>query len=751
MKFKNPYLPLWEHIPDGEARVFDDPDHSGKKRLYIIGSHDNRRDSYCGPDIHIWSAPTEDLTDWRDEGAVFSYQAPNNGLWDIMFAPDLVEVKYRDGSKEYFLYPHSRGPGREALVCKGPTPVGPFEPCNLAENGVDLLLGSFIGFDPSVYVEQIDDPADPDYEIGFRAYVYYGFQKSHAAQLDQKTMWSVRPGTEIIEYFVPSSHSYGNLRDPEGMEYPHVLEKADYTEFNYFEAKSVRKVGNKYLLMFSGYSGPDYGLESTNSSLRYGYGDSPLGPWKAGGVLVDSRGPVVSKDGSKLETGNDHHNTHGGLEEVDGQWYCFYHRPPRGYGFARQAMVAPVKIDWDETPVAEGGKVTVRAYDPYAENQIWTAKVDGFEYTGAQVTSEGFNAYGLDPYMYYSAGIAAYMSRTEVLADHYDIWDDHMPLTGIQNGDRIGFLHFDLRNIQPSTALNLWLTPYTDATINLFLDDELIGSLEVAKNPTLKLSKFKVDVAAKLENRNKKYGLYLEFEGKEGPLLDLIGLGFSGENNEIVRPESPKVSIQVDGKDVELPELPTASTIENGLIGYDVYDATITLPADTTTIPTITAIGPDATITQLESPFGTATATFTYQGVTKTYRIHTEKPSNKGETCEYFIARCKPVFEGGTYIWYNEEIHDFNKVESAVSIAMDVPETGLYEISLTHDAEGEPTIQSFSFNDEPAFEATYRTGGWLKDTLPNQVQLHQGVNTLRIQHVKGKTALRVVSIQKILT
>ena len=38
----NPYLPLWEHVPDGEPRVFEDPDRPGKYRVYIIGSHDVR-------------------------------------------------------------------------------------------------------------------------------------------------------------------------------------------------------------------------------------------------------------------------------------------------------------------------------------------------------------------------------------------------------------------------------------------------------------------------------------------------------------------------------------------------------------------------------------------------------------------------------------------------------------------------------------------------------------------------------------
>ena len=31
----NPYMPLWEHIPDGEPYVFDDPDNPGKQRVYV--------------------------------------------------------------------------------------------------------------------------------------------------------------------------------------------------------------------------------------------------------------------------------------------------------------------------------------------------------------------------------------------------------------------------------------------------------------------------------------------------------------------------------------------------------------------------------------------------------------------------------------------------------------------------------------------------------------------------------------------
>ncbi|MDE5872041.1 MAG: hypothetical protein K2H22_08880, partial [Muribaculaceae bacterium] len=49
----NPYLPLWEHIPDGEPYLFDDPDNPGKQRVYIYGSHDMLRYMYCGTDLVV--------------------------------------------------------------------------------------------------------------------------------------------------------------------------------------------------------------------------------------------------------------------------------------------------------------------------------------------------------------------------------------------------------------------------------------------------------------------------------------------------------------------------------------------------------------------------------------------------------------------------------------------------------------------------------------------------------------------------
>lgn len=112
--------------------------------------------------------------------------------------------------------------------------------------------------------------------------------------------------------------------------------------------------------------------------------------------MVDSRAPLLNEDGSALQTTYSGHNTHGSIEYINDQWYVFYHRAPRGFGNARQAVVAPVFIEWDEALVANGGEVRIRAYDPYAKGNLWTAKdKQGNEYKGAEVTSEGFHIYGL--------------------------------------------------------------------------------------------------------------------------------------------------------------------------------------------------------------------------------------------------------------------------------------------------------------------------------------------------------------------
>ena len=658
---QNPYLPLWEHVPDGEPRVFEDPDNPGKFRAYIIGSHDVAYTRYCGPDIRMWSAPVEDLSQWRDEGPIFTHYV--NGQWDTMFAPDLVEVKNRiTGKKTYWLYPHSRGWQRVPMVCRGDRPDGPFTPVNLTEDGTKCVPGSFIDFDPSVFVENITDKKDKDYDKGFRAYVFYGFQHSTAVELDQNTMYSKREGTEPIDPFIPASSADGRLLDKPGSEYKALYEGQNPLDFNFFEASSIRQVGNKYVMVFSGYSGKEYGLGNTNSALRYAYGDSPLGPWRSGGVLVDSRGVVLNEDGTKLITTNFGHNTHGSLQEINGQWYVFYHRPPRGFGNARQSMVAPVKITYDKKPVAKGGRVTITGYDPYTKNNVWTAKAsNGHEYTGAEVTSEGFQIFGLPPYQYYSAGYACFVygpGSNDWMQDNHDVWNNSMDLAGIQNGGIVGFKYFGFGGLSKDTKgvkafegtkkgdnarlyLNLTSSGKGAFKIHIKLDNpwkgEEIGVIGIRDEfPAGKSSTVSCPVPA-VEGLSGKHAIYLVVEGPDiqtpqrpqwgrrpqqpqrpQGLFDLHGIGFTKTDNCPV-PLVPEVTIAVDGQKLQLPETPIRSTEANGYTEENRYQ-TYARMTDSSVISATAS--PDVDINVGKIADGRATVTFTYRGQKKIYLIN---------------------------------------------------------------------------------------------------------------------------------
>ena len=660
---QNPYLPLWEHLPDGEPRVFEDPDNPGKYRAYIIGSHDVTFTAYCGPDIRMWSAPVEDLTQWRDEGPIFSWYV--DGQWDTMFAPDLVEIKDKaTGKKTYYLYPHSRGWQRVPMVCKSDRPDGPFTPINLTEDGRRCLPGSLIDFDPSVFVETITNKKDPDFAKGFRAYVFYGFQHSTACELDQNTMYSKREGTELIDPFIPACSADGRLLDKKGSEYKALYKGQGPLDFNFFEASSIRQVGNKYVMVFSGYSGKEYGLGNTNSALRYAFGDSPLGPWRSGGVLVDSRGVVLDADGSHLITTNAAHNTHGSLQEINGQWYVFYHRPPRGFGFARQAMVAPVKITWDKKSVAKGGVVKITGYDPYIKDNVWTAAAaDGNTYTGAEVTSEGFQIFGLPPYQYYSAGIACFMTggnnSNEWMQDNHDVWNNSMDLAGITNGGIVGFKYFGFGGLAAATKglkpfagiqkgdgamLNLNLTTggHGAFKIRVRLDDAWKGKeiavLDIPADAPKAAMTYQVAVPD-VEGLTGKHAIYLVADGPEvkaperprwggprGPqrpqgLFDLHGIGFSKAGEVLEAPQVPQVTITIDGQALVIPQNPIWFTNLNGYAEANHYQVYGKLSDKDNVIKASSNIpGVKFEISKIVE--GRATIKATYNGKTKVYLIN---------------------------------------------------------------------------------------------------------------------------------
>ena len=85
----NPYLPSWEYVSDAEPHVVDG-------RVYIYGSHDTFNGiNFCLGDYVCWSAPVDDLSDWKYHGVIFKREqdpaAPKNRITNGLAAPDMVQ------------------------------------------------------------------------------------------------------------------------------------------------------------------------------------------------------------------------------------------------------------------------------------------------------------------------------------------------------------------------------------------------------------------------------------------------------------------------------------------------------------------------------------------------------------------------------------------------------------------------------------------------------------------------------------
>ena len=160
----NPYLPLDEYVPDGEPRVFGD-------RLYIFGSHDRSHGrKFCMNDYVGWSAPCDNLADWRYEGVIYrKTDDPNNIEKEAMYAPDVVAD--RTGTIICFMVmeaKNSRKSGRFMWLCAVCRPediniMGRLT-CQPGKKGTFLLILRFWWMMTSVF----GCITDSDREIGGR-------------------------------------------------------------------------------------------------------------------------------------------------------------------------------------------------------------------------------------------------------------------------------------------------------------------------------------------------------------------------------------------------------------------------------------------------------------------------------------------------------------------------------------------------------------------------------------------------------
>jgi len=509
----NPYLPLWEHIPDGEPYVFEDPDQPGKYRVYIYGSHDSRITDYCGREQVVWSASVDSLNNWRYDGEILAVSKNAKGefinedsLADVLFAPDVALVTDKNGKKTYYLYPNDQHGGRNGLIAKSDRPDGPFEVCNWNKENPNATDG-VLQFDPGILVD--DDG---------KVYGYWGFGHSMAAELDPATMATVKPGTEVVDGMISGFKEPG--------------------QFRFFEASSIRKVKDKYVFIYSRFTEEgEFGLPTTNYTLAYAYSDKPLGPWTYGGTIIDGRAREKDEQGNVIASANVSGNTHGSICEINGQWYVFYHRQSGLNEFARQAMVAPITVKVEEGP---GGKV---------------------EISEGEYTSEGFALNGLDPFERHSAGICCWYTGPKVAIHEwpnntfygsyvaasygtddkfeapYDIRNNTNFVVNNTDGSIVGYKYFNFDAERIANSANLMLVlrlipEGINGTIEIMLDrpwvsqgGKKIGQIDLKANMEKKVW----DMAAGISNEAKtgylagKHALFFIFKSdtKEKSLCTL--------------------------------------------------------------------------------------------------------------------------------------------------------------------------------------------------------------------------------------
>ncbi|WP_141502975.1 family 43 glycosylhydrolase [Paenibacillus luteus] len=308
----NPYLPSFEYIPDGEPYVFDN-------RVYLYGSHDKFNGyAFCLNDYVCWSAPVNDLADWRYEGCIYKKtDDPRNSDGEMcLYAPDVA--KGPDG-RYYLYYVLDKQQIVSVAVCE--TPAGKYEYYGDVHYEDGTLLGNQAGdepqFDPALLVE------------GDTVYLYTGScmtgdasRKGAKVTVLASDMITITESSKVVA----PSDSYGKGTGFEGHEF--------------FEGSSIRKWGDTYYFI---YSSINY------HELCYATSKSPTHGFKY-------RGTIISNNDSYIDTYKPSElamyfggNNHGSIVNIKDKWYVFYHRHTNGTCFSRQGCMEPIEILEDGT------------------------------------------------------------------------------------------------------------------------------------------------------------------------------------------------------------------------------------------------------------------------------------------------------------------------------------------------------------------------------------------------------------------
>lgn len=467
MQALNPYLPSWEYIPDGEPYVFGD-------RVYVYGSHDRfNAPIFCVNDYVCWSAPLNDLSDWSCSGVIFrKNQDPMNKLGlRLLFAPDMAQGP--DG-RFYLYYAYDFVGAIGVAVCDRPD--GQFEYYGHVHYADGTLFGRRKGdefpFDPGVLV---DDDKKVYLYSGFATKVPFFLSRFHNLK---------NSGGVVMEL---ESDMVTVKRDPKLL-FPRKGNgnPGGFAGHEFFEASSIRKIDGKYVFVYS---------SCNNHELCYAVSDRPDSGFRFGGTLVDQGDLYLNGNTDEAHAANYLGNTHGGMAELNGQWYIFYHRQTNQHSYSRQACAEPLER------TADGG---------FKQAEVTSCGLNGgpLAGTGTYPARIACNLWSKDGTARYDKAFDKkkhpYFTQRGKDTDH----DSVQYIANMRDGSVAGFKYFDIQNLN---------------TVNVKVSGSGLGTVEVAADADFKTLLAEIPVRPEQQEKyftgvakpgKKKSALYFRYRGQ---------------------------------------------------------------------------------------------------------------------------------------------------------------------------------------------------------------------------------------------
>lgn len=348
----NPFLPISNFLADAEPHVFGD-------RVYVYGSHDRANGTtYCELPYEFFSAPVEDLGDWTSKGVNFRVeQEPLSKDTDRhqLYASDCV----RGNDGRYYLYYELGGKAGVGGyhgpigVAVSDSPDGKFEFLGHLKNPDGTPFdGGYVQFDPGV----IND--DGVIRIYYGTYYPFdtlprfmrptmnrvqcgmfnktsSYMKEHnnditgpvTCELADDMLTVIKGPTRIIDVHDHNSpfKTWMDVFPKDG-----IYMKGH----GFFEASSIRKINGLYYFIYS---------SMVNHELCYATSKYPDRDFTYGGVII-SNGDIGYKGRNAKDRVNVTGNIHGSIENINGQWYVFYHRHSHYSDYSRFLCAEKIEI-----------------------------------------------------------------------------------------------------------------------------------------------------------------------------------------------------------------------------------------------------------------------------------------------------------------------------------------------------------------------------------------------------------------------